>query len=485
MKKPTNFTLSLVDPIAASLVLKHERNFPANARDEILARTEDNHDFDFIADPRDLVDRIFRRNGRVGTYYGESWDEILAYNAKQVAAGTPSNCVAFEDSAGTIPLLAPLGSGKGCGLLKDRSGGGNHRIQASATARGEMSRRVNFLDKTEELSDAVWTKVRCTYASGFLTYEESYFNAYQTVSGLIAGKTYTFSVVVGKGVNTNNVTIYNDSSTGYKSANLNLNTGAISGSNYDKPLNVSEVSSGKWRVSGEVISGGGSAVVVYVQTTDTGQIGDSFYLNQADFRLSADANIGKTYQRVTSASDYDEEGFPARWNLKTDDWAKSSINPAGANRAFVLTALRVNSSASLGVLAEYGPTAASTDGTFSLESLSSEITLRVRGASAGTTVSASVANSAYVVVGALIDLASPRQELFINGVSAGVSTAAIGSTTFAERDLFVGARNGTSAFADAGYTAPLMAVFMQPGDPGISAAAIRNLTKLFSKGIRL
>ena len=110
MKKPTNFTLSLVDPIAASLVLKHERNFPANARDEILARTEDNHDFDFIADPRDLVDRIFRRNGRVGTYYGESWDEILDYNAKQIAAGTPEGCVAFEDSAGTIPLLAPLGS---------------------------------------------------------------------------------------------------------------------------------------------------------------------------------------------------------------------------------------------------------------------------------------------------------------------------------------------------------------------------------------
>ena len=190
------------------------------------------------------------------------------------------------------------------------------------------------------------------------------------------------------------------------------------------------------------------------------------------------------YQRVTSASDYDEEGFPARWNLKTDDWAKSSINPAGANRAFVLTALRVNSSASLGVLAEYGPTAASTDGTFSLESLSSQITLRVRGASAGTTVSASVADSVYVVVGALIDLASPRQELFINGVSAGVSTAAIGSTTFAERDLFVGARNGTSAFADAGYTAPLMAVFMQPGDPGLTSAEIARLTRQFNKSIK-
>ena len=34
-----------------------------------------------------------------------------------------SKIVAFEDSAGTVPLLAPLGAGKGCGLLLDRSSG--------------------------------------------------------------------------------------------------------------------------------------------------------------------------------------------------------------------------------------------------------------------------------------------------------------------------------------------------------------------------
>lgn len=452
-----------------------------------------------------FMQSLLAKPGRVAAYYGESWDEILAYNAKQVAAGTPSNCVAFEDSAGTIPLVAPLGSGKGCGLLKDRSGGNHHRIQTSATARGEMSRRVNLLNATDNLADSAWinngsvSTISGVNAKGNTVWLVAKLDAINSrsitqtpIESSAAGATYRFllelyagtsgTVTLGLGA------VADSGSSIWGGANT---TGALisgPGTLIVSPVGLATVNNLHATIPTLVelrrkyLTGGlKTGPYIYPGGSGAAPAGYSIKFAEIDLRLASDSAL--PYQRVTSASDYDEEGFPARLKLKTDDWAKSSINPAGANRAFVLTALRVNSSASLGVLAEYGPTAASTDGTFSLESLSSQITLRVRGASAGTTVSASVADSSYVVIGALIDLASPRQELFINGVSAGVSTAAIGSTTFVARDLFVGARNGTSSFANADSTAPLMAVFMQPGDPGLTSAEISRLTAQFKKSI--
>ena len=449
-----------------------------------------------------FISALLSKSGRVAAYYGESWDEILAYNAVQVAAGTPANCVAFEDSAGTIPLVAPLGAGKGCGLLKDRSGGGNHRIQTSATARGEMSRRVNLLTKTEQFEDVVWIPTNITPTLGQSGISGVSLVAMRlaptTTSGIHGFKSVN---VAGRGVTTHSVYLKADgySKVGFKEsgtsgwfAAFDLSSATVLSSTPGSLPTIQSLDGGWCRISFSPVTVNAAQAFDIRVLSPAYTSGDTNASTFAGDGVSGvlmcgpqmeDGQKALPYQRVTSASDYDEEGFPARWKLKTDDWAKSSISPVGANRAFVLTAMRVNSSASLGVLAEYGPTAASTDGTFSLESLSSEITLRVRGASAGTTVSASVADSVYVVVGALIDLASPRQELFINGVSAGVSTAAIGSTTFVARDLFVAARNGASSFANADSTAPLMAVFMQPGDPGLTSAEISRLTAQFKKSI--
>ena len=431
-----------------------------------------------------FISALLSKSGRVAAYYGESWDEILSYNAAQVAAGTPANCVAFEESAGTIPLLAPLGSGKGCGLLKDRSGGNHHRIQTSATARGEMSRRVNLLGKTDQ-SD--WSAEKAGMGT-----EPVRLGFVPAPDGSVTAVRWTLSI--GGGVSVSDVSQIGVPSTIVSAVSWRVRVALKTFDGSAKTVSITNAATAVFNITltgaWQIFTFDSVGLGILSQPLRIRLRGNEFTASSADIcvaypdlRLSADANIGKPFQRVTSASDYDEEGFPARWKLKTDDWAKSSISPVGANRAFVLTALRVNSSASLGVLAEYGPTAASTDGTFSLESLSSQITLRVRGASAGTTVSASVADSSYVVICALIDLASPRQELFINGVSAGVSTAAIGSTTFVARDLFVAARNGASSFANADSTAPLMAVFVQPGDPGLTSAEISRLTAQFKKSI--
>ena len=631
MKKPTNFTLSLVDPIAASLVLKHERNFPANARDEILARTEDNHDFDFIADPRDLVDRIFRRNGRVGTYYGESWDEILAYNAKQVAAGTPSNCVAFEDSAGTIPLLAPLGSGKGCGLLLDRSGGlvrgvelvvnggfdtdtnwtkgtgwsisggkgvataapssqllvptesittvtgnwyeafwtvetitagsvqllvfdgssnifsqnvsspgtysckfkatstttkpyvgaigagftgtldsisvrelpGNHRIQTSATARGEMSRRVNLLTATDNYNNVAWNKVRASISpvaalapDGTLTASKLVEDTTaaadhslrgQSVAGVV-GATYLQSVYLKAGERTS-VQFYEVGGPGIFLVNL-LN-GVVTVIGGASVVNTVDAGSGWWKISYTQVANNAAQVFIYFGLVNpslvyTGDGVSGVYIWHPSVTLVADSAL--PYQRVTSASNYDEEGFPAFLRRQTDDWSKAHINPNGATKVFALTAVQKMSDASAGIVLESSGNSNSNNGCILLLAPNAPGTIAFR--SNGTVVPtpstfAGINSPTRTVIGGRGSISPPLSQCIVNGIEGPYITIAQGTGTYTEQDVFFGARAGTSMFVnDREYSPPLI-LFMQPSDPGISAAAIRKLTKLFSKGIRL
>jgi len=61
----------------------------------------------------------------------------------------------FQDSAGTVPVTAVE---QPVGRILDKSGQGNHATQATTTKRPMLSRRVNWLTKTEQFSDAVWAK---------------------------------------------------------------------------------------------------------------------------------------------------------------------------------------------------------------------------------------------------------------------------------------------------------------------------------------
>jgi len=76
-----------------------------------------------------------------------------------------SKCVAFQDSAGTLPVTAmeqPLG------YIKDLSGNGNHFIQPSNTAsRPIVSRRVNLLTATATLATQNVTTLAASHVLTF------------------------------------------------------------------------------------------------------------------------------------------------------------------------------------------------------------------------------------------------------------------------------------------------------------------------------
>ena len=65
------------------------------------------------------------------------------------------NPTMFQDSAGTIPVSTVE---QPVGLIKDRSGRGNHASQSTATKRPVLRARYNFLTYTEEFDNAVWVK---------------------------------------------------------------------------------------------------------------------------------------------------------------------------------------------------------------------------------------------------------------------------------------------------------------------------------------
>jgi hypothetical protein len=65
----------------------------------------------------------------------------------------------FQDVAGTIPVTAveqPVGK------MLDKSGNGYHATQSITASRPTLSARYNLLTKTEDFSDAVWTKTGTT-----------------------------------------------------------------------------------------------------------------------------------------------------------------------------------------------------------------------------------------------------------------------------------------------------------------------------------
>lgn len=61
----------------------------------------------------------------------------------------------FQDAAGTVPVTAME---QPVGLWLDKSGKGNHATQSVTASRPVVSARYNLLTKTEDFSDAVWSK---------------------------------------------------------------------------------------------------------------------------------------------------------------------------------------------------------------------------------------------------------------------------------------------------------------------------------------
>lgn len=425
--------------------------------------------------------------GRIGAYYGYSWDEILAVNAAAVAAGQPSNAVAFSDLAGTVPIVSPLGTGKTVGYLKDRSGQGFHRIPTSLAAGGSLSRRYNDFISTEDFNSLPnWATLNGTIASnvgvapdGTGTANELIAvsntllsNSATQVITVVPGQSYRFSFAAKPGtLATANYSVYDLTGLAY----------VIPATSY-----TSQLVSGNWvRIVVDYTVPVGCVAVRLAMMDNPGTSG-TIQLWGADHRSAIDvgSNI-PAYQRVFIASSYNETGFPARRRVQTDDWDKITIDPLGATKAVTVTAFQKLGSA-LGSLVSSSIAPLSNPGTLLIRYNTTGVNyqLIVRGTAtnlnSGLLAHPTPGNDVSLIYA---DAAStPQVRFYLDGLQR--STASADLVSFPAYDLYFNSIAGTVNFADGWEYAPAMVLFMPSADPGLTLSQLKQLSDKFNTSIK-
>lgn len=261
----------------------------------------------------------------------------------------------FQDAAGTVPVT---GVEQPVGMIRDKSGNGNHATQPTATSRPVLSARYNLLTYSEDFSKPDWIKhagvtiqgkkiVEIAGYSGFhrvyrLDVNASVGTAYKAFFRIKAAGRNFASLRLQHGVQNHGVII-------------DLTTGDTYEGRYDgtipmqplSNLSVSQASDGYWEVSGEFIA---SATLIYPfiyiadSPTTTAYTGDGVSGVLSDGMDIRFANLPASlppYQRVNTATDYDADPakFPAFRRLDGVDDSLASSTGGGGTTGFFFSAV--------------------------------------------------------------------------------------------------------------------------------------------------
>src|SRR3990167_9194582 len=171
-----------------------------------------------------------------------------------------------------------------------------------------------------------------------------------------------------------------------------------------------------------------------------------------DLRLAIHATTGKPYQRVTSATDMDTEGFPFySWTDGIDDWASTPVIPLGTMGVSALTVVdgvTKLSDAATGMVWELSTAANTTNGTMYLAAPVSTFryALNVRGTVAvvATTESTSFNSPHKAVVITEGDITNDIARLTVNNGAPVLTSTDQGAGTFTDQPMYLFRRGGTS-----------------------------------------
>ena len=262
----------------------------------------------------------------------------------------------FQDAAGTIPVTAVE---QPVGLMKDKSGRGNHATQATTTSRPVLSARVNLLTKTEQFDDAAWVKSRITLQTGVSDPDggNSAFSFYETTdngSHILSNLISIPSGVRSKcrvylkyaGVRYVLLSSFADVSDRNICVDLVSNTIAAQGGLVNN-ASISQDKNGWYLVEFEVTAvstlGLDIRTLQTVSTSPQAFVGDPLrgvMVWHPDTRVANESASLPAYQRVNTAKDYDTAGFPYYLSFDgVDDWLVTpSIDFTGTDKMTVFTA---------------------------------------------------------------------------------------------------------------------------------------------------
>jgi hypothetical protein len=350
---------------------------------------------------------------------------------------------------------------------------GNHAFQATNANRPILSARVNLLTKTEDFSDAVWSKTLspCTVANNQVIAPDGNLTAgVVTASGTYGGicqintkqaTSYTHSVIC-----------YFKSGTVSKSRLTLASTGLVNG------IGVDFILSGIGSCTTPVAYGtgwsGGAATITSINngwylctltgicpaTTDinivvghvgTAVSGDTVAIWHPDLRPTNSGALLPPYQRVNTASDYDSVGFPLylKCNGTSSAMSTNSIDFTATDKMTVVTGVRKLSELGT-IIMELSATAST--GAFLMFS-----PINSYGYYSGGTVLVDLRTPLNypppnsIVLTAQSSISTPIATIRVNSSQVGKSSTTQGSGNFGNYPLFLFARNGTTSRIEANF----------------------------------
>lgn len=369
----------------------------------------------------------------------------------------------FQDAAGTTPVTA---LGQPVGLIRDKSGRGNHASQTTAASRPTVEARVNLLTYSEQMGNAAWQKTRTTVTSGAITgplgaladkiSEDTSTNTHY-ISQLVfvpSGVLYTASIYVKAAGRTRAMWYMTDNASGPSEANINLATGTVTLTGYGSwtgtSASIADVGDGWYRVTVSGVKGAGTVIDSILLFADnsgayayTGDGVSGMYATAAQFEYGPVS----TYQKVNTATDYVDVGAPRYLSFDgTDDgMATPSIDFTGTDKMTVWAGVRKLSDAAAGIICELSADRTANNGAFSLVSSGAPSFLF---ASKGTldstnTVTGNASPISRVLTG-IGDIAGDKADLRVNG-SATPATTDQGTGNYGNYPIFIGRRGGASS----------------------------------------
>lgn len=258
----------------------------------------------------------------------------------------------FQDSAGTVAAALESTVGK----VLDKSGRGNHLIQATAGARPKLSKRFNYLSSSADITNNSWTiranqqavdaNTLWNVADGSVTE-----GCWQQGTGA-GNQDYTLTAVLSAGT--------------VGVAKLAIKNNATDTVVASKVVNLTP-NKQTFQVNGVT---NGATPGYRVEITTNGNFG-TIGIWGADIRLTADAALAiPQLQRTgTTATDYDTVGFPAYLAFDgATKWMQSvgAINFLGTDKVTVIAGTTKLSDATIGAIIELSGDWGLNNGTFAM-----------------------------------------------------------------------------------------------------------------------
>ena len=373
----------------------------------------------------------------------------------------------FQDAAGTTPVTAV---GQPVGRILDKSGRGNHAFNGSGNSANfpVLSARYNLLTKTEDFSDAAWTKTRCSINANAITAPDGTLTADKLIEDSSASTTHAIQssaqtlplgnytgvfygkaaertwAVLGIGASTTGIAYFDL---------LNGLVGTVTGG---YTASIQSVGNGWFKCT---LTGQAAATLTnpYAIYTATGNNGGSYtgdgtsgvYIWGADLRVANDALNQPAYQRVNTATDYDTVGFKPYLSFNgVNQWLQTNlIDFTYGDKMFVSAGVRKLSDSALGSVVGLTTNIASNNGAFRLAapgSAAPDLAWSAKGTTQVDLTSTTYTAPITSIISGTADIAGSSAVQRINGAQTASSASSLGTGNFSNAALYLGATGGAS-----------------------------------------